>query len=55
MLLQDWATNLSGVAVITDPYCPPVGATSPDDTPLIVECGEELPPTVGEIKSSESK
>jgi len=34
---------------------PRLGNKSPDDTPLIVECGEELPPTVGEIRSSESK
>lgn len=27
----------------TDPYCPSVGATSPDDIPFIVEGSKEFP------------
>ena len=30
-------------ARITDPYRPPVGAASPDDTPFIVQITDELP------------
>jgi hypothetical protein len=29
--------------VITDPYRPEVGATTPDDIPFIVKSGEEFP------------
>ena len=27
----------------TNPYCPPVGAMSSDETPLVVEITDELP------------
>ena len=30
--------------LVTDPYCPPIGALSPDDTPLVVESSDKLPP-----------
>jgi hypothetical protein len=30
--------------LVTDPYCPPVVALSPDDTPLVVEGSDKLPP-----------
>lgn len=33
--------------MITDPYCPPVWATSPNDIPLVVKSVHELPTASG--------
>jgi hypothetical protein len=36
-------SSLAGEHITTDPYRPPVGLTSSDDTPLEVKSGEEFP------------
>jgi hypothetical protein len=36
--------------IATNPYCPVVGASSSDETPLEVKIGDELP-TVGGVSS----
>ena len=36
--------------IVTDPYCPAIGDTTPDDLAFIVESGEELPAARKELR-----
>jgi len=47
IILERGKRNPKELLAITDPYCPAVRATTPNDTPFVVKSGEELP-AVGE-------
>ena len=46
LTFRKWAAKSRWSPDNTDPYCPPIGSTAADDTPLVVKGREELPTRV---------